>query len=107
MNQTSLNIPLLQEQIQQLKRLDGLIAQHQKHGGTAAEFISSQYQHRKEQLLKELVVELAAHDFEDRLHEQMHLLRLVLVRFVTSEHMEESRPQEQDELRELKALLDG
>ena len=105
MKQVSLNIPLMQAHIQQLKDLDDLIAQHQQHGGATAEFMISQYLHRKEQLLKELVAELVAHNFENRLHEKMHLLRGLLIRFLSPDQLASRDQPERDELSELEALL--
>lgn len=105
MSQEPLNFSLLQAHIQQLKKLDDLIVRHHQHGQGASEFMTSQYEYRKEQLLKEIVAELVAHSFEDRLPEKMRILYQLLARFLPSHVEVQKGDRETNELEQLGSLL--
>ena len=85
MAEEKLNLALMQKYIQQLTKLDHTIALHQQYEGAATAFMTAQYVHQQEELLKEVIAELGGADFECLSQEKAIFLFLLLSKFMKNE----------------------
>ena len=85
MTEDKLNIALMRKYIQQLTKLDHMIALHRQYEGDATAFMTKQYEHQKEELLKEVIVELGGADVEHLSQEKIIFLFLLLSKFIKNE----------------------